>query len=152
MENNSTSYVVAGVVVVALLLIGYGMYSRSDATPAVLPVATSTPAEVLPLTINVKHYFENGTHWYRGVVTTPTPCYDVSATATSEANGDELIAITSRDRGGVCAQLMTDKEFSVEFAGNPNAVRATLNGKPAELNIVEVTSKKDLLGPFDFKA
>ncbi|GEM_PF-6763947 len=152
MENSKSLLVGAVVLLVAIL--GYAGYRQMNAAgPVEKPTATSTPEEVLPLAINAKHLFENGTHTYHGVVTTPTPCYDVTATATSpDAGATYVITITTKDRGEVCAQVLTDKEFEVSFTGNPYTVQTTLDGKPAQLNVIEVTSKEGLLGPFDFKS
>ena len=154
MENSKPLMIGLGVLV--LLVLGYAGYRAmqqraADTTPE--SVATTTPTEQLQLTVNTKHFYDGTTHWYHGVTETPTPCYDVSATATTNDSGASYdIVITTKDRGEVCAQFITSKEFDVQFTGHPYRVGAVLDGKPAQLNIIEVNSKEELQGPFDFKS
>ena len=152
MENSKSLLIGLGILVlVVLAYAGYRAMNPSTLAPE--PTATTTPAEELPMTLNVKHFFDGATHIYHGVVETPTPCYDVIAEARSTDNGASYdIIITTKDRGEVCAQVVTDKEFELSFKGSPYRVGGILNGTPVQLNIVEVYSKDELPGPFDFKS
>ena len=152
MENSKP--LVIGAIIVAVLVIGFVLFQGSTKGGEEPPVGVTATPETMPLTVNAKHLYKDGEHTYRGIVETPTPCYDVAATAkaTSDYNVYQ-IDITSKDRGGVCAQLITDKDFEVSFKAPVDApVRATLNGKLVELNLLEVESREGLLGPFDFKS
>jgi len=155
MEN--TNYVLAGVVVVALIIIGAVIFMRNSGGDTLEPPAVNTPTDSLPVTINAKHLFADGVHRYHGVVTSPTPCYDVSATVSTNGEGSGMSyvihVVSSEQEGAICAQVLTDKEFDVSFTALEDAkVEATLNGKPATLNVIEVYSPEELVGPFDFKS
>ncbi|OHB25726.1 MAG: hypothetical protein A2542_01950 [Parcubacteria group bacterium RIFOXYD2_FULL_52_8] len=149
----SKPLIVGGIALVIVVgLIAWYQSTRPVTEEIGTGAATSTVSSV-PLTINAKHLYVNGTHTYRGVIETPTPCYDVLATSTPTLGGEYSILITTKERGGACAQMVTSKEFAVSFQAPEDVlVLPQLNGKPAQFNIVEVTSEEDLRGPFDFKS
>ena len=152
MQNSKT---IVGVIVFLVIIAGVVMWrqGRKGADGEVPLPTTTTPEQSLPVTLNVKHLYKDGTHTYRGSVETPTPCYDVTATSTPTLGGEFSVLIASKDRGGICAQVVADKDFQVRFqAAKDVTVYPQFNGKPAMFNIIEVSREEDLLGPFDFKS
>ena len=158
--ENSKPLVIGGIIVV-LLVLGYALYQNSNRGVAEPSTSATSTSEALPLNLNAKHLYKDGVHRFRGVVTTPTPCYNVTAEVIVPADIGTLdnpnpyvIAITTTERvGEVCAQVLTDKDFEVSVkAGFDIPWNVTLNGQEERLNIIEVDREEDLLGPFDFKS
>ncbi|MBI5138425.1 MAG: hypothetical protein HZA95_01340 [Candidatus Vogelbacteria bacterium] len=158
MENSKMwiMWLVGAVLIV--IVVGFVIKnSAQNEEPSEAPVADQTTT---PIAINTKHLYQNGTHTYRGIVQTPTPCYDVIASITqgpgsldNKSIPVQTININTKDKGMNCVQAATDKEFKVSFEGPVDLpINVTLNGRPALLNIMEVESEAELEGAFDFKS
>lgn len=89
--------------------------------------------------IDAKHFFEDGKHTVAGEILMPTPCdlleWDVSV---AESFPEQVtIAFTVLNTADVCAQVLTPQRFMAEFsAGEEASVRATLEGREVELNLI----------------
>lgn len=80
-------------------------------------------------------------HTYQGVIALPTPCHNLSIDTTIAESYPEQITlnfyVTLSD--GICAQVITEREFKIEFNAHPDHIlRATLNGAPADIQIVPI--------------
>lgn len=53
---------------------------------------------------------------FAGSITTPTPCYEVSATHTAR-NGTVTVNVTSADAGGFCTQVITNNNYQGSVNG-----------------------------------
>jgi len=92
--------------------------------------------------ITAKHLFENG-----GDVDLPTPCHELTATATVLESFPEqvIIELKSKAGEGVCAQVITPKKFKVVFNASKDAsITAKLNGKDVILNLIRIGGAEDL--------
>jgi hypothetical protein len=161
--NNKTIWIA---LVVLVLIFGavYYFSTRSDEglngdgarNPAGVGAAFPPAGEVL--TINGWHSYQANTHVVAGELAVPTPCYLVAAEAmVAESFPEQVtIAITATEpaRAEVCAQVITAKTFSVEFAASESAtIRATVNGEAVTLNLMPVApgAELDNLSAFEFK-
>jgi len=103
--------------------------------------------------IDVKRFFENGTHTLVGEITLPTPCHNLSVdTVIAESMPEQvLLNFTTETTAEMCAQVLTSRRFQVEVAVDRLAAfRASLNGVPIELNIVEANPGETLDDIEDF--
>ncbi|PJE74143.1 MAG: hypothetical protein COV02_00145 [Candidatus Terrybacteria bacterium CG10_big_fil_rev_8_21_14_0_10_41_10] len=97
--------------------------------------------------ITAKHLFENGVHTVAGDVDLPTPCHELTATATVLESFPEqvLIELKSKAGKGVCAQVVTPKKFKVVFNASKDAsITAKLDGKDVILNLIRIGGAEDL--------
>jgi hypothetical protein len=53
---------------------------------------------------------------FTGSITTPTPCYDVSATQ-STRRGTITLTVTASPNGGFCAQVLTNNNYTGSISG-----------------------------------
>lgn len=103
--------------------------------------------------IEVKRFYENGTHTLVGEVTLPTPCHDLSVDTLIRESMPEQVSInlTTETTAEMCAQVLTNRRFQVEVAVDRMAsFNANLNGVPVELNIVEALPGETLDNIEDF--
>ena len=93
-----------------------------------------------PDNIIATHTYENGMHRLVGSITLPTPCYkmDVS-TVIAESLPEQVtldFAVTEPSQDVICAQVLDDREFDLQFEASPNPVmRAKVNGEAVMLLI-----------------
>lgn len=138
------------VIIILLILAGAAVFSQKKADnidtnrEEVMEEAFQRPE----ITINAKHQYKNGQHNFIGTVELPTPCHQLDSEV---IKGEEVteIALTisnpDEDSGGVCAQVITDKNFQVIFDGEENEnIIATLNGEAVNLNIFEVPEDQEM--------
>jgi hypothetical protein len=88
-------------------------------------------------TVSVARSFANGTHTVKGVISLPTPCYELTHDVMIMESYPEQVVIqfTAKDQGGICVQVIDERPFEVTFQASEQAtVRATLNGQPLVLN------------------
>jgi len=96
------------------------------------------------ITVNVKHQFVEGIHTFVGVLELPTPCDKISSKVVKE-QGETIIDLVYASTSEICAQVITEKEFTVTFAGEVNEnIIARLNGELVNLNIYEIDSKQNI--------
>lgn len=92
-------------------------------------------------TLAIEHGFFGGLHLYRGTIDLPTPCHTIAIESRVAESFPEQItlAITTRERQGVCAQVVTPTPFSTTVQASREArVSATLNGAPVQLQLEEM--------------
>ncbi|MDE1988736.1 MAG: hypothetical protein KGI39_03495 [Patescibacteria group bacterium] len=146
MENNNKKTTAIVIAIIVIILIGAGFYFSSKksgvqtATEGQIPLKNGSSSNYEITTINARHQYKNGKHTYVGMIDLPTPCHSVSVTAVpSDATNHYTLQFTTKTTDGVCAQVITPRPFRVEFAAPKNiTVGATLDGKPVNLNILEV--------------
>lgn len=101
-------------------------------------------------TIHVDHYFENGTHTYKGVLTVPTPCHEILSQVTVMESYPEQVTIDLKEQGAsnFCAQVITQTPFEVSFQASKDArISLKLNGTPTLLKVTEKTNSKNITPP-----
>jgi hypothetical protein len=74
--------------------------------------------------LKVEKNFSDGVHTYKGSLNVPTPCHDVLTEVTVAESFPEQVSIYLEvvDAGGICAQVITEKEFTVEFQASEQAI------------------------------
>ncbi len=110
------------------------------------PVDTNKPEDVR--VIPVDHYFENGTHTYKGILTVPTPCHELVSQVTVMESYPEQVTIDLKERGAsnFCAQVVTQAPFEVSFKASKDArVSVKLNGIPALFKVTEKSDTKNMI-------
>jgi len=141
METKKTTMWVVLAVLLTIMIVGILVIKAQNKE-----VAESTnqeEQEYFEKTIDVKHQYKNGKHIFAGTIEVPTPCYQVEAKV---APGDIAeLNITTKDNGGICAQVITDANFYVEFNGKKDQLfKGNLNGEPANLNTFEIEPDLDI--------
>lgn len=140
--------IIAFVIVLALIVVG--MFVFTYLKKSELNENTNTPTPSTPTAeeknpysnitrIDAKHFFINGIHTVVGEIPMPTPCDLLNwSTSTQEtAPGKITINFSVVNHAEVCTQVVTVQRFKVSFPGPENLeVRATLQGKAIELNLV----------------
>ncbi len=132
------------VVLFAAIVIGmftYAYLERKERTAQVAPVinSSSTPLSTpLDQRVNAKHYYIDGTHSFAGIVSLPTPCDLLEATARVAESFPEQIIIdfTTTNNSESCIQVVSEQRFLVSAQASSEArISATWNGQPIELNL-----------------
>ena len=85
--------------------------------------------------VKVTTSFENNIHTYKGVLTVPTPCHNISTDVQVRESFPEQVSIelTIIDTGEVCVQVLVDKKFEVSFQASEQArVQGFLDGMPIQ--------------------
>lgn len=99
--------------------------------------------EFFEKTIDIKHQYKEGKHIFAGVIEVPTPCHKVNATITPGDIAELNLDIV--DSGEICAQVITDANFYVEYEGKQDQLFiGKLNGEPINLNKFEVDADLDI--------
>jgi hypothetical protein len=144
-----------GAIFIALLIIAGATYyfSRKDntvSTPSTVGINQNPDGTVLgedTILITAKHSFSNGTHIIAGEVNVPTPCHSLDVTSSVSPGKPQQVQVLFKttDGGGVCAQVISVRRFKLVFNAEENAtISATLNGKPATLNLIPASPGEDL--------
>lgn len=129
-------------VVFVLIIIGV-LIIKADKIESPTEEQSTEQKEMFEKTIDVKHQYKDGKHIFAGVVEVPTPCHKVNATITPGDIAELNLDIV--DSGGVCAQVITDANFYVEFEGKQDQLFVgKLNGEPVNLNTFEVDADLDI--------
>ena len=139
------SKLLALILLVALPFIGFyaGVWYQKQVSPATTSSATSSTktdgskTEVDSDKLSLKTSFNNGVLNYSGSVSLPTPCHDLEVQTTVAESFPEQVQIRIKIQdpkvGMICAQVLTEKEFSGEFQVSENAsVSVYLNGEIVE--------------------
>ena len=148
-------YFIVGIIIVIAALFGVNMYlTRTNTATTTPPVETPSQDEGRPdITITAKHQFEGGHHIIAGEVDLPTPCHILDWNVIRRAQDNEAetlppkvtIAFTATTQADTCAQVITPARFKIEFDADENvAIDATMNGKPAVLNLIPADPGEDL--------
>lgn len=89
--------------------------------------------------INGKHFYDGKTHTIVGEIPMPTPCDLLSWDTRIQESMPEtaIVDFTVINNADACAQVITQQRFKVSFDASENAaIRATLQGRPVELNLI----------------
>lgn len=144
--GNKFVYGIIAVVVIALIVIGYGVIRSVFVVEPVGETASTTeqlPVEEMRI-VTAKHQYKNGTHTYAGEIVMPTPC-DALSWTTASTSESVTINFVSTSPADPCAQVITSQRFKVSFRGSASTtVQATLNNSPVRLNVIEVGDGEDL--------
>lgn len=141
METKKTTMWVVLAVLLAIIIVGILVIKAQN--KEVAENEEQEQQEYFEKTIDVKHQYKNGKHIFAGKIEVPSPCYQVEAVITP---GDIAeLNITTKDNGGICAQVITDANFYVEHeAPESQLYIGKLNGEPVNLNRFEVDSDLDI--------
>lgn len=141
--NNRSIWGIIVVLVLILLAIFYWWNPFGPAEEEPIPTGenqAAVGAVVSPGQLPANHYFSAGRHTIQGSVSLPTPCHELSTevfvaeSAPVQVRIDFKTTLTSE----ICAQVITDKFFSVEFdAPAAVVITATWNGASLELVLSE---------------
>ena len=138
------SKVIAMILFIALPFIGFylGMKYQEQINPPTTNLVefrngSSTKTIVNTDQITVKTTYDSGILKYSGTVQLPTPCYEIKdGTIILESFPEQVqIRITTEipDSSEICAQVITEKEFSEELQVSQDAtVSVYLNDKKIE--------------------
>ncbi|GEM_PF-5571854 len=134
---------VYGIIIAVIVVLGviaiFEFSKRSDLKKN----ETVTTEQVAPKPqLRVTHSYVEGVHTYRGAVEVPTPCFMVTTSSKSASdtadNAEFEIAVSQDQTQQACAQVITSKEFSVQFKALQDArVTARVNGQEVALLVEE---------------
>ncbi len=103
-------------------------------------VAEDTPSPYASIvSIDAKHFFQNGEHTIVGEIPMPTPCDLLNWSSRIAESFPEQVTIDFAviNNADMCAQVVTPQRFKVSFKGSTDAlIQATLNGRPVTLNLI----------------
>jgi hypothetical protein len=92
--------------------------------------------------VRADHYYQNGSHTYKGTLAVPTPCHEVTSQVTVMESHPEQVTIDLKEQGAsnFCAQVITQAPFEVNFKASKDArITATLNGEPVLFKVTQKT-------------
>ncbi len=142
MPTLDTKKIIAVGILAVLAAGGITLYVSQKQT--IPPVGTNKPEDMR--VISVDHYFENGTHTYKGILTVPTPCHELVSQVTVMESYPEQVTIDLKERGAsnFCAQVITQTPFEVSFKASKDAhISVKLNGVPALFKVTEKSDTKN---------
>ena len=134
--NGKTWIYVLGVLLVAMAIFLWQSPVANNDLSLDEDRLSQEPAYFSNLTqIPVTRSFDGNTHTYTGVITLPTPCYNLNVEAiVAESFPEQVrVEINATPTGEVCAQVLTDKPFQVSFQASERAtVQGFLNSIPID--------------------
>lgn len=129
-------------VVLILIIIGV-LIIKANKIEAPTVEQENEQQDIFEKTVDVKHQYKDGKHIFAGVIEVPTPCHQVNATITPGEIA--VLNLDIVDSGGVCAQVITDANFYVEYEEKQDQLFVgKLNGEPVNMNKFEVDSDLDI--------
>lgn len=135
------TFAILGLIIIGMFVFAYLKQSELAEAPSTTPVAT-TPVEgpYSHITrIDAKHFFIPPTHTIAGEIKMPTPCDLIEWSTRIQESMPETVIIDIKviNHADTCAQVETPQRFMATFDASPEAViKATLNGRPVELNLI----------------
>jgi hypothetical protein len=132
--------------IIAIITIGayFNNKNKLEALDQAREEAINNEIQRPSVTVNVKHQFKDGAHTFIGNLELPTPCHKISTEVIKEEN-ETIIDISYASTSEVCAQVITEKEFTVIFAGEIDEnIIARLNGELVNLNIYDIDPKQNI--------
>lgn len=136
----------AAVAVLVLIIVGMFvfMYLKKaeieEQSMTTTPVVTESDSPYAGITrIDAKHFFSNPKHTVVGEILMPTPCDLLNWDTRIQESSPEIVTIDFNviNHADTCAQVVTPQRFSVSFdADEGAAIRATLEGRPLEVNLI----------------
>lgn len=129
-------------VVLILIIIGV-LIIKANKIEAPTVDQDTEQQEIFEKTVDIKHQYKDGKHIFAGIIEVPTPCHQVNATITPGEIAELNLDIV--DSGGICAQVITDANFYVEYEGKQDQLFVgKLNGEAINLNTFEVDADLDI--------
>jgi hypothetical protein len=127
------------------ILAGLAIYKNNKEVGAPLLPENTEEEFIKPTeTINTKYQYKNGEHIFVGSLLLPTPCHSYNVEV-KKNNNDTEIAITTKTEAEMCAQVMSEKMFKVNFKGEASdSIFVSLNGEVVNLNIFELPADQDI--------
>ncbi len=141
--------IVASGVVLVLIILGMFVFTYVKKTEIAEKsedvVTYPTPDKGVPysdvVSVDVKHFYKDGTHTVVGEILMPTPC-DLLAwdTRILESYPEHVIIdFTVVNHADVCAEVVMPQHFSVSFTASEQAIlRATFMGREIRVNEIPV--------------
>jgi len=108
---------VLGIVVVAgIILAVFFFWPGAENEPKDIVEDTSAAIVDVKDDVVIEHLFDDGVHTISGVVTLPTPCHELQENIRIAESFPEQVSIDLAivDTGGVCIQVIDDREFSID--------------------------------------
>lgn len=137
--KKTTIWTIVAVLLVLLIIGILGIRANQKETE----IVNQEQEQTIEKTVDVKHQYKDGKHIFAGTVQVPTPCHQVEATITPGTVAE--LNLNVKDSGGVCAQVITDANFYVEYEGSQDQLFVgRLNGEAVNLNTFEVDSDLDI--------
>jgi hypothetical protein len=136
--------IIAAISVFALIIAGMFIFAFIKKSEIQDPATGNTPPPTVTAydgitRIDGKHYFIDGTHTVVGELLMPTPCDLLNwEPSVAESQPEQVtISFTVVNNSDMCTQVVTPQLFTVPFTASADAsIRATLNGRPVELNLI----------------
>jgi hypothetical protein len=134
-------------IIIIVIFVGVSLYAKykNDNKVDYSRDQSIEEAEQRPLTtISAKHQYRDGQHVFLGSFNVPSPCHSHNSEVIQRENVIE-VALTYDSNNEVCAQVIEERQFKVEFEGTGEEdVIATLNGEAVNFNIFEVGPDEDI--------
>jgi hypothetical protein len=156
MDKKST-YIIVAIVVVAFVGLGYvyfrgaGISNLPESEKGTLDWASKpavkTDTDPSVMVLNAKHAFSAGKHTIVGDVALPNPCTILETNPIVQTDMKKVLVdfVATQKTDEVCAQVVTNARFKVEFEANKDAeIDANYNGESAVLNLIEARAGEDL--------
>ena len=134
MNNRTIIAIVIIIILIALGILWLAPFDNPEENEEVNTEQSSWPEEA-----RANHFFKDGTHTIEGTITLPTPCHTLVTDVTvNEAKDKAVVNFVGRASTGICAQVVAEKIFTVNFQASGDAeITATFNGAPIRLNLIE---------------
>ena len=127
-------------IVVGMFVFTYLKKSELAEAPSVTPPADLKEGPYASITrIDAKHFFVSPTHTLVGEIIMPTPCDLLNWEVGIKGPSPETVTVDFKvvNHAENCEQKATPQRFMVTFDANKEAIiRATLEGRPVELNLI----------------
>lgn len=134
------TFSVLALVIAGMFVFAYLKKSEIAEAPAVTPPIVQDNGPYGSITrINAKHFFIEPTHTIAGEIPMPTPCDLLNwKTRVLESVPDTVfVDFDVVNHAETCAEVITAQRFLVPFDAPQNTtIRATLNGREVELNLI----------------
>lgn len=139
-RNIVAAVVVLGLIISGMFVFAYLKKAELNETPAPAPALNQDTAPFAGITrIDAKHFYDGKTHTVVGEMSMPTPCDLLNWSTRIQESMPETVIIDFDviNNADVCAQVITQQRFFVQFDASENAnIRATLEGNELEVNLI----------------
>jgi hypothetical protein len=140
-KNTLIALIILGLIIVGMFVFAYLKKSEIENTaPVTSAPQTDTTSPYAGITrIDAKHFYIDGMHTVAGEMMMPTPCDLLNWNARVQESSPETAVIDFDviNNSEMCTQVVTPQRFKVSFkASKDAAIRATLEGRSVELNLI----------------